>query len=942
MAVRSRAVNAAHTAGIFADMTLDGPEIGTLVAVVDRAKNLPNRKTMGKQDPYCAMRLGKEAKKTNTDKRGGQTPKWDQELRFTVHDSPDYYKLKCSIFNDDKKTDLIGEAWIDLHEVIVAGGGQNDLWHQLNFKGKYAGDVRVELTYYDTRPLPELSSGKKKQRDKAHSIASDAASTASTSRQLGPREIKRRPLPPGPGGYSSPTTQSPEPWPSEDPATNTWPGREYTNSHPPPRPPKQRIPETPDDVGYDFYSDYESTAYDPPSRSRGRNQQRPSSHEYYEDLNRMGHQPNAPNSYPIDPYEPDDMRSGRISLSHQTGGSPGRIPTDIAPADSSRNISSQAPYQSSPTSPLPSSPSIPSQPQPWQKRSSTSPTKHGVYRDSPLRQSVTHVDLLQPEMGYPDPRFDEDERPPPPPAHRDHVPKMPVVSAPYPSPHGHPAPQTPLKYNSVEEKSPLQKLEREYDPYQRSTPPAQGYPQANPLSSFDQRLPADCDGYDLPPAARHSSHDIDMMQYRPRPSANDAPLNGNTSDRSRLQQSYTSSPQHDFRQSAGYGPPRRAHTFDTSLDASDDGQLRTSYPIVNRPRAISPGLSPMIPRKSITPTPAESRSSVGAVPYSPDSYDVLNPGQSPTVDGSSYATPEQLRETARQREIQELRDQGPIIGNDGRVIDPSDHLPADTWAPEPERKDRMPEHVIRIRTKEETRLHNRGGSLPSSARPPSMTGSPFQPQSPTALPSAYQSSPSPTAPSVASPPPSESSNGRNRLRKQIPTRPLPTQPFAHPQSSPAVFSASSTEGRPSPSSQRYTISSSPSAPGHQRPSLSEYQVPATNSYGPQGAPPLAEPYAAPTNAPLSRPRNSADAATYGRDRSFVKAPFYEPENSKEYRGYGFDQPRTQAPLSGPVNSIGHGGYSMEDSLALELSTIDIGPSRTGRTAVRPVRGYGGY
>jgi len=69
-------LNGAHTAGIFADMTVDGPEIGTLVIIVDRAKNLPNRKSMGKQDPYCAARLGKEAKKTETDRRGGQTPKW--------------------------------------------------------------------------------------------------------------------------------------------------------------------------------------------------------------------------------------------------------------------------------------------------------------------------------------------------------------------------------------------------------------------------------------------------------------------------------------------------------------------------------------------------------------------------------------------------------------------------------------------------------------------------------------------------------------------------------------------------------------------------------------------------------------------------------------------------------------------------------------------------
>lgn len=65
-----------HTSGIYADMTVDGPLIGTLVMVIDRAKNLPNRKTMGKQHPYCAARLGKEARKTGTDHRGGQTPRW--------------------------------------------------------------------------------------------------------------------------------------------------------------------------------------------------------------------------------------------------------------------------------------------------------------------------------------------------------------------------------------------------------------------------------------------------------------------------------------------------------------------------------------------------------------------------------------------------------------------------------------------------------------------------------------------------------------------------------------------------------------------------------------------------------------------------------------------------------------------------------------------------
>ena len=78
------AIMGSHTAGIYADMTVDGPEIGTLVVIVDRAKNLPNRKAMGKQDPYCAARLGKEAKKTDTDKRGGQTPRWYSSILKTI------------------------------------------------------------------------------------------------------------------------------------------------------------------------------------------------------------------------------------------------------------------------------------------------------------------------------------------------------------------------------------------------------------------------------------------------------------------------------------------------------------------------------------------------------------------------------------------------------------------------------------------------------------------------------------------------------------------------------------------------------------------------------------------------------------------------------------------------------------------------------------------
>ncbi|KAI1357402.1 hypothetical protein F5Y08DRAFT_324391 [Xylaria arbuscula] len=195
-------LNAMHTAGIFSDMSIDGPEIGTLVLIVDRAKNLPNRKTIGKQDPYCAARLGKEAKKTATDIRGGQTPKWDQELRFTVHDSPDYFQLKLSVFNDDKKTELIGETWIDLRDIVVQGGGQSDQWHNLNCKGKYAGSIRIETTYYDSRPKPEKLVAKLKPA--ASSSDLDLAGSAQRA------AVKRRPLPSDPITGQAPA-HAPEP-----------------------------------------------------------------------------------------------------------------------------------------------------------------------------------------------------------------------------------------------------------------------------------------------------------------------------------------------------------------------------------------------------------------------------------------------------------------------------------------------------------------------------------------------------------------------------------------------------------------------------------------------------------------------------------------------------------------------------------------------------------
>jgi hypothetical protein len=107
------------------------------------------------------------------------------------------------VFNDDKRTDLIGETWVSLQEVVVPGGGQSDTWHTLSCKGKYSGEVRVEITYYDTRPKQEKAE-KARLAGAASTIEDGGRETLKGPRQPKPA-VKRRPLP------SDPVTGAPPP-----------------------------------------------------------------------------------------------------------------------------------------------------------------------------------------------------------------------------------------------------------------------------------------------------------------------------------------------------------------------------------------------------------------------------------------------------------------------------------------------------------------------------------------------------------------------------------------------------------------------------------------------------------------------------------------------------------------------------------------------------------
>ncbi|KAL4739830.1 hypothetical protein BDV11DRAFT_186778 [Aspergillus similis] len=693
MAPRMSGIN--HAAGIFADMSVDGPAIGTLVAVVDRAKNLPNRKTMGKQNPYCAARLGKEAQKTGTDVRGGQTPKWDQELRFTVHESPDYFRMKLSVFNDDKRTDLIGETWIDLQNLIIPGGSQSDQWHTLQFRGKYAGEIRLEMTYYDTRPEDEAVIERRTQgteraktsgssRSAPAAVVPSPAPSSSSSSLSGPRqlkEVKRRPLP---SDHSSGPRPAPE--------------KAYSSPAPlpishPPRAPYDGVPTPPSSSGMDYAHQPRHTAapvvYDAPPRPRT-----------YETPDDFGREWNAPPHHPPagrgQPHYPEHYPS-RVEQDYYARPRSGYENAPPADYRSMRQppAGRQDPYyedmHAEPTRPSsrhynqypPEAYTYgPEEPQParYQHASSSMPSRHRL--EYPQENELYRQHNSLPRRGRSPGRYhaeyasmqprveDEDEEgaPPPPPVHRTAMahPSPQLVPSPAPSYKAYSPEYGP---RSTQDMNLPQPTELMLDP-----------PPATSTSSMPPSLVAGLD-----PVVAEAESERVAREIRRRSGILEEHLAG--ANRSRDPSPSPISPPYPDN-----NPPAEDH--------------RRS--LVNRRSMIAEAPSQqLVLRKSVSPRPPPSRgrggshASVSQTPFSPDSFDSFNPNAARSVvnrdPAPAYTTPAEAMEAARRSEAAAARPEGPIIGDDGREIDPSDHLPTDTWAPEPDRKPRKPGVIVRFR-----------------------------------------------------------------------------------------------------------------------------------------------------------------------------------------------------------------------------------------------------
>ena len=837
------ASNGIHTAGIYADMTVDGPEIGTLVVIIDRAKNLPNRKTMGKQDPYCAARLGKEAKKTETDRRGGQTPKWDQELRFTVHDSPDYYQLKVSVFNDDKKTELIGETWVKLEDVVVPGGGKDDQWHHLHCRGRFAGEIRIELTYYDTRPKDP------KQDDRRPSETAFAPEQREISGGLGgPRQqkpVKRRPLPADPtqppsdhpvgqpdSAYTRQQTSVPSQYSSSD-------LQQLVNSGPHGRIPQaeeKQYQQRQEQYGKQHYN-RDSSPVTAPSRQLQHqvSEARVGLNHYYEPHHSPFGEPEYDQRHSdytqclIDgPHPQSSLQEYRHnnasgpSTSQLNGQHQAHSPHTIS--NSAEGLSTQEYHE----------------PSYWQQ--------HEVSRSDEHVQAHSYAEV-----------DDDQGAPPPPPTHRYSggvsplEEKLPRHSDSCSSITG-PAPLNVRSGRGSIPESPLSQVQAT-DPYQSyssrdtqystrphaqsisSSPSNLSYSQADRRYEHGSPSPVR-DPYQATPPSLRAGFDPRIAEEESERMA----FEGRMQDQGRPEAvpQYQAFSNHDTQRRAHPSPTRNQKP--DQLRFLDDNHARSAHrasaplpfncnrsPDPPAPQAghVSPDTKMFqretrntdlrIPiRKSISPQPAERRQS--AIPFSPDSYDSLNPtlssASSINFAGPKYNTPEQAREVAAQHERESKRPEGPIIGSDGRVIDPSDHLPTDTWAPEPDTKapKKAAEVTVRFRRgpqgAQPMPANGRRPHLETAGRPHSVSTPPSATSSENILPT---------------------SSARARLQKRdrnLPTHPAssPTVPTIHTaaRGSPLRNQASNTPLRKheqygynnqTPYSRDSTVGSAPPVPG---------------------------------------------------------------------------------------------------------------------------------
>lgn len=107
------------------------------------ARNLLDKQTFGRQDPYCKVSVRNKTFKTRVHDNGHRTPVWNEKFVFEVFD-PQLEQLHVQIKDKNFTASvLIGEVRLPVNMFIH--GNVTDQWYTVNNGSRSAGEVNLRV-----------------------------------------------------------------------------------------------------------------------------------------------------------------------------------------------------------------------------------------------------------------------------------------------------------------------------------------------------------------------------------------------------------------------------------------------------------------------------------------------------------------------------------------------------------------------------------------------------------------------------------------------------------------------------------------------------------------------------------------------------------------------------------------------------------------------------
>ncbi|KAF1322432.1 putative ca2-dependent phospholipid-binding protein, partial [Globisporangium splendens] len=107
------------------------------------ARNLLDKQTFGKQDPYCKITVRNRTFKTRVHDNGDKSPVWNERFTFDAHD-PQLDQLVIEVKDKNfTSSTLIGEVRLPVN--MFLHGNLVDEWYTLNNGNKRAGEINLRV-----------------------------------------------------------------------------------------------------------------------------------------------------------------------------------------------------------------------------------------------------------------------------------------------------------------------------------------------------------------------------------------------------------------------------------------------------------------------------------------------------------------------------------------------------------------------------------------------------------------------------------------------------------------------------------------------------------------------------------------------------------------------------------------------------------------------------